>query len=234
MKLIVEDLSIEFSNHHLLQFASETWHFDKSTRLYLIRGENGSGKTSYLNVLSGYLRPKKGHALIGETRISGRGPSWASTHGIVRSFQNPLMCNELTVWENIALPLFNAPLKRASTYRQMAEEQLLSVGFLELVELSPAELSFGQRRIVELLRIRTQVQNTNAPLLLLDEPFSGLDPVRQEKARDIVNSFLESGAFCILVEHTQGTGGFAYCEKQEVVLTTGDDGIARFCDNSGR
>ena len=168
MKLIVEDLSIEFSNHHLLQFASETWHFDKSTRLYLIRGENGSGKTSYLNVLSGYLQPLRGRALMCEVPISGRGPSWASINGIVRSFQNPQMCNELTIWENIVFPLFKAPWKKACTYREIAEEQLSSVGFLELVNHSPAELSFGQRRIVELLRVKTQVENSIARLLLLD------------------------------------------------------------------
>ena len=56
--------------------------------------------------------------------------------------------------------------------------------------------------------------------------------MRQERAIHIVNSFLESGAFCILVEHTRKIAGFSYHDKKEVFLTSGDDGIARFSDNS--
>jgi phospholipid/cholesterol/gamma-HCH transport system ATP-binding protein len=148
-----------------------------------------------------------GAALLDGTVLTGRGPRWSARHGIIRSYQFPLLCDELAVWENIALPLLDHCYSSPERVKPTVEGLLRGVDLLDRAGVSPAELSFGQRRLTELLRVEAQVTRASPRLVLLDEPFAGLDPVHRGKAFDLVKRLATSGAPIILVEHDDDLHG---------------------------
>lgn len=227
MQLTVNELTIDFSGHRHLAFSEVEWNFDERHPLIILRGNNGSGKTTFLNVLSGHIRPSRGCAYLDGTLISGRGPAWAVKRGVVRGFQLSILCNELKVWENIALPLLKNWWKRAGNLRQLAVRQLTRAEFDHLAGFSPAELSYGQRRLVELMRLDLQLNHSDVRLVLLDEPLAGLDPVRRSEALRLVKSILETGVPTIIVEHDLNLDELSEFSV-DVELVSQDGGTKRF------
>lgn len=200
-QLKIEQLEVRLGTHTRLVLASSMLTFDVNRPLIFIRGDNGTGKTTFLNLLCSYLRPVRGFASLDGVQISNRGPRWARKHGIVRGFQSPLLCNELTVWENVALPGWNRWWLNPRRVHESIIKRLKEIGLGKYADASPAELSFGQRRIVEMARIEMQLQQHNPRLLLLDEPLAGLDPLRRRKATDMIYNILKAGIATIIVEH---------------------------------
>lgn len=199
-QLAIEKIRVKLGRDTSLNFSSATINFNNSP-LVLIRGQNGSGKTTLLNLFGGYLKPKSGHILLNDELISGQGVRWSNNYGIVRGFQFPLLSGELTVWENIALPLMLKWWHDPYKYRSLITCRLEELGLESCADSSPAELSFGQRRIVEMVRIEMQLQRSQPKLLLLDEPFAGLDTFRRGKVIDIISKILDSNVPTIIVEH---------------------------------
>ena len=167
----------------------------------MLRGDNGSGKTTLLNIMSGFTKPQFGRVLVDQTVVSGKGPSRSARLGVVRGFQAPALCDDLKVWENISLPLFRGFWSSTIHLRERAAASLGQAGAADLLDRSPGELSFGERRLVELLRIDTSVSHNHPLLVLLDEPLSGLDPGRRETALGILDRIAAHGTLTVVVEH---------------------------------
>jgi branched-chain amino acid transport system ATP-binding protein len=226
-RIAVEDLHLRLSGRDHLEFSSAELGFSDHRRLLILRGDNGSGKTTFLNVLSGHVTPYRGRVIFDGHQLSGRSPAWAAKNGVVRAFQSPLLCNELKVWENIALPLLTTwwlPVRR--TYSRVAE-RLEALGLLGLKDRSPAELSFGQRRIVELLRVELQTRQNGVRLVLLDEPLAGLDKERRAVAFETIRSIAGVGVPTILVEHDSHLAGLRE-HAIEVELVAVGNGVRSF------
>ena len=156
-------------------------------------GANGSGKTSLLNVLSGFSQLDSG-----SFRVWGRDTRRMTPHriadlGIGRTFQTPRMFTALSTWENLQIGL-DARTRDAPPVQAGPLDDLRAALEDHAVHLIP----HGQRRLIEVLRIALK----DANLLLLDEPAAGLSTREREEFATLLRQLRdEFGKTIILVEH---------------------------------
>jgi len=134
-------------------------------------GPNGSGKTTLLNCLTGFIHPTTGTVTLDGEDITHRHPAQIARRRVARTFQNIRLFDRLTVLQNIEVNALAAGgLRRdasLSTARQLAEE----FGLQGLLESYAADLSYGDRRRVEIARCLGSAPR----FLLLDEPTAGMN-----------------------------------------------------------
>ncbi len=206
--LSVRDIRKSFGNLHALDGIS----LDVAERkVSILIGPNGSGKTTLINVVSGLYKPDSGSVRFNEQDVTGFPPHKLYRMGMARTFQIPALFWKLTVLENLLVAEKNNPgeaflrslLKR---FWKDSEKQSMEKAsrILELLGLSklwaqPAyNLSGGQMKLVEIGRALM----SDAKLLLLDEPVSGVNPTL---AHEIFSRILklrdELGLSFFIVEH---------------------------------
>ncbi|HDT2075274.1 MULTISPECIES: thiamine ABC transporter ATP-binding protein ThiQ [Enterobacter] len=138
-----------------------------------VLGPSGTGKSTLLNLIAGFLQPASGSIMI-ENHDHTRTPP--ARRPVSMLFQENNLFTHLTVRQNIALGM-DPGLKLNDTQRQKLELIAGQMGITGFIDRLPGELSGGQRQRVALARCLVREQ----PVLLLDEPFSALDPaLRQE------------------------------------------------------
>ena len=172
----------------------------------MIEGESGSGKTTFLNLLTGLTDPTSGDVTIdGKTLkdISDKDISKIRNEKIKYIPQGESLLSALTVRENILFPFTIGGTKRPS------EERLLEVakklGITELLDEYPSELSGGEMRRATIARAVI-----NRPsLIIADEPTGSLDQANTSKVMDIFKSIAEEGTSVIVVTHQKETLGYA-------------------------
>ena len=178
-------------------------------------GPNGAGKTSVLNVVNGFYQPQKGSVHYGEVDLL-RLPSYrVIDKGIARSFQNVALFSELSVVDNMLVGadhrgssgllgnLFRLPASRTHerTARQMADRVLKFLDITHLRERRAGELSFGDRKLVDMGRALMAAPS----LLLLDEPAAGLAEEQKGWLGDVIGRIpAEFGATVLLIDHDMG------------------------------
>jgi putative thiamine transport system ATP-binding protein len=164
-----------------------------------IMGESGSGKSSLLDFIAGYLKPDfraEGRVFLEGKDLTDR-PAQERHIGLM--FQSPLLFPHMSVLQNLmfAIPAF---VKGRAVRRDMAEQALEDVGLAGFGTRDPATLSGGQQTRVALMR--TLLAEPKA--LLLDEPFSSLDQTRRTDVRDLVFRLArKNGLPVLLVTHDQ-------------------------------
>lgn len=180
-------------------------------KITILIGPNGSGKTTLINVVSGFYRPDEGGVFYDGRPITGLPPHKIYKLGIARTFQIPSLFWKLTILENLLVAEKNNPgesflrflLRR---FWESSEAGAITKAFkiLELVGLSsvwdkPAyNLSGGQMKLLEIARALM----TDAKLLLLDEPISGVNPtLAHEIFSKLVKLRDEVGITFFVVEH---------------------------------
>ncbi len=209
MKLLgVSNVRKSFGSLHALD--DVTLDLEEKTVTILI-GPNGSGKTTLINVISGFYTPDAGHVSFQGNDITGRAPHKLYRMGIARTFQIPSLFWKLTVLENLLVAerdnpgeSFTQSLLRRLWSRKEKESVEKAFRIIERVGLQsvwdrPAlNLSGGQMKLLEIARSLM----SDAKLLLLDEPISGVNPTlaheifaRLLKLRD------ELGITFFIVEH---------------------------------
>ncbi len=191
--LEVKEISKNFGGNKVLK--NVTFSVEKGEILGIV-GPNGSGKTTLLNVISGIVVPDKGDILL-EGRSLVRIPLYKRARiGIGRTFQITRLFENLSVLENVMIPLYyGSPLKAE---KEVAYAILESVGLFNKKEELAGSLSLAQRKRLELARALA----LSPKILLLDEIFAGLNPVSiKEIVELILNMNAEKGITVILVEH---------------------------------
>ncbi|WFM72224.1 ATP-binding cassette domain-containing protein [Halomonas sp. CKK8] len=158
-----------------------------------VEGPSGSGKSTLLGLLAGFLEPAGGTlAWQGQDLLAL--PPWE--RGITTVFQEHNLFDQLPVWLNVGLGL--APdMKLTREQRARIHEGLAEVGLEGLHDRLPGELSGGQRQRVALLRALLR----GSRVLLLDEPFSGLDEATRDGLWTLVRRQKAAGAAVVLVSH---------------------------------
>ncbi|MBN2125668.1 MAG: ABC transporter ATP-binding protein [Deltaproteobacteria bacterium] len=174
-------------------------------------GPNGSGKTTFINVLSGIYRPEKGEIVFEGEQIAGLPAHVITEKGIARTFQNLRVFPNISVLDNILIgrhcrvknPLFNVYLNPFLSRRREreAEERVLEV--LERVNLVEKRdelaknLAYGEQRILEICRALA----SEPKLLLLDEPCAGMNPVEMDTLSQFIRGLKTVGITTFIIEH---------------------------------
>ncbi|WP_457600472.1 ABC transporter ATP-binding protein [Hydrogenivirga sp.] len=161
-----------------------------------IVGPNGSGKTTLMNVVSGLLRQDRGEVFFGGRLVSRLKPHRRARLGMGRTFQITRLFSNLTVLENVLIPMhYGSPLKAD---RKLAEEIIDTVGLSHKLRDKAGGLSLAQRKRLELARALA----LRPRLLLLDEVFAGLNPVSVREIVELLRRLnKEKGIALVLVEH---------------------------------
>ena len=168
-----------------------------------IVGPNGSGKSTLVNLLSGVLPLDGGLVIIDGVGLRVVKAHENPDHGITRTFQEVRLFEQISVWDNIMVVLtkrgiFSALMERSrSSYRERARSILESVGLWEKRDDLAMNLSYGQRKLLEIGRAMVLDVNTH----LFDEPFAGLFPQMLERVKDIMKQMRDEGNTIIFVSH---------------------------------
>jgi ABC-type branched-subunit amino acid transport system ATPase component/ABC-type branched-subunit amino acid transport system permease subunit len=166
-------------------------------------GPNGSGKTTLFNVIDGTIGSGSGRIAVQGRRLERRGRATRAHAGLARTYQLPRLFPSLTVLENIVLPERRLSLRRLLLERVTAAERaratavLESLGLASYADTSPAELSYGQRKLIEL----AQVLWLDPALVMLDEPAAGISPALSQRLADMIRTLHRQGVGVLLVEH---------------------------------
>ena len=158
-------------------------------------GPNGSGKTTVFNVITGVLRPNGGTAFFRGHKINRLKSYEIARLGIGRTFQLSRVFRKLTVIENLRV---SALQDREKTKNRERIGNLLAI--FELSDLEDEysdDLSYGQQRLLEFARTLV----SSPKLVLLDEPFAGINRVMAEKLVDIIRRLRMEGTTFFLIDH---------------------------------
>ncbi|SEV95687.1 ABC transporter ATP-binding protein [Natrinema salifodinae] len=176
-------------------------------------GPNGAGKSTTFNCITGIHEPDAGTVTFQGEDITGIRPYYCAEYGLVRTFQIAREMANMTVLENLMLPakrqrgeaLWRSvlPVARRDVVRE--ERELLervwgTLEFFEIQHLAEEKagtLSGGQRKLLELARALM----TDPEMLLLDEPFAGVNPTLEKKLLEHVHDLREEGYTFLIVEH---------------------------------
>lgn len=168
-----------------------------------IVGPNGSGKSSFVNVLSGVYAMDGGTVEIDGVAFYRLNTYDISTYGITRTFQEVRLFEQMTVLDNILIVtternVFGALFERHSDYHiKKALEVLERVGLENKRHALASQLSYGQRKLLEIARILAM----DKVLILFDEPFAGLFPHMVKIVVSILKELREQGKTVVLIEH---------------------------------
>ena len=177
---------------------SEEWRFHFSVaagHCLAVRGASGTGKSTLLNLVAGFLAPKSGEILWNNQAIHNL-PAWERP--VTSVFQEHNLFEHLDVFTNIGLGL-HPGMKLSPEQKSAIEQGLEQTGLGSLGARLPGELSGGQRQRVALLRAILR----RKPVLLLDEPMTGLDPDARAIIRDLLLQEKASGITLILASHDE-------------------------------
>ena len=171
MRIIINDVFKKYDGKVILDNINENF---ESGFIYVITGDSGCGKTTFLNILSGITLPDKGFIKFGNEILNKKNLDiYRNKIGIM--LQNSFLINDLTLIEN--LDFFKIPLKETTSFliRELELEDRMNI--------KAAALSVGERQRVSLIR----VLSLQPEIIFADEPTASLD----RKNADLINKYLE-------------------------------------------
>lgn len=168
-------------------------------------GPNGAGKTTFANLMTGILQPSSGEIRMDGVEINGLGEAARVKAGIAKTFQITTLFQDLTVRENIRLPILERDSKalfwrrRAESWPEVEDEvdkQLTSFNLYNLADRKVSDLSYGQQRLVEMAM--TLVLKPR--ILILDEPGAGVPSSDSHLITDAIDQLPDQLAV-LIIEH---------------------------------
>ncbi|EXG82508.1 sugar ABC transporter ATP-binding protein [Cryptosporangium arvum] len=168
--------------------------------VHALVGENGSGKSTVVKLLSGIMRPTAGSVQVDGAPVTLRSPAHAQHHGIVTVFQETLVADELTSLDNVFAGTDGLFRRRRSVaaQRTAAADALTRLGAdPALLDLTPDHLSLAERQILTLARALVRPWR----LLILDEATSALDLATRDRLFALVNEQTTDGRSVLFVSH---------------------------------
>lgn len=185
-------------------------------------GPNGAGKTTTFYMVVGLIRPNSGKVFQGDHEIT-RLPMHKRAHlGIGYLPQEPSIFRKLTVEENILILWELMPEMRKSDYEKKMVEILDELGVTHLRKQKAYTLSGGEQRRVEIARALA----TNPSFILLDEPFTGIDPKTVDDLQEIIKHLTTKGIGVLITDHnvreTLAITNRAYIIHKGQIMVSGD------------
>ncbi|MDO7640949.1 MAG: ABC transporter ATP-binding protein [Reinekea forsetii] len=202
--LDIHQVSLSFGGLKALQ--NVNLKIQRGTTHALI-GPNGAGKSTLLNVLTGMLKPDDGSVMFDGKPLLDVNAHDITQLGIAKVFQTPAIFPEMTVLQNVTIPVFAARdgvfnfnlfegRKKQRPLIEFAEQQLCELGLENHMHMLAGSLSRGDKR-----RLEMAICLANKPrLLLLDEPTAGMARHETEKTIELLQS-MNDGITKVIVEH---------------------------------
>lgn len=169
-------------------------------------GPNGSGKTTLFNLITGVYAPDEGEAYFDGKRITRLAPSKICHQGLSRTFQITRLFWEMTVLENMIVPIrqvgFRSLLGPNMFLEEVERAMLLldRVGLTHLKDEPARKLSFGQQKLLEFAAILM----ADPAMVLLDEPAGGVNPSMIRFIMNLIRELNRDGVTFLVVEHNMG------------------------------
>jgi branched-chain amino acid transport system ATP-binding protein len=174
-------------------------------------GPNGAGKSTLFKLIASFLPPSSGQVLLEGEVITGLPPHAVARRGVVRTFQETTVFREMTALQNVAVAhhlrcragsfgiFFNSAAARAdeAEFRESAAEILDYLGLGTVKHMQARYLPHGHLRALGI----AVALAARPKLLLLDEPFAGMNPEETEAAVRMVRGIRDRGVTVVLVEH---------------------------------
>ena len=174
-------------------------------------GPNGAGKSTLFKLITSFLPPSAGRVLFQGEEISGMRPHRVAQRGVVRTFQETTIFREMTALQNVVVAhhlrrrasnlgiFLNSRTARAdeAAFRKSAAEILDYLGLGAVKEVEARNLPHGYLRALGI----AIAMAAEPRILLLDEPFAGMNPDETERAVEMVRGIRERGVTVLLVEH---------------------------------
>jgi branched-chain amino acid transport system ATP-binding protein len=206
--LRVQDLTKRFGG--LLAVNDVSFDVEEGEILAVI-GPNGAGKSTLFKLIASFLKPTAGQVLFNGERISGQKPHLVAQKGVVRTFQETTVFKEMTALENVVvahhlrlkatLPgvYFATPTARADErrFRDSASEILTYLDLGHVANEKAKNLPHGYLRALGI----ALAMAAEPKVLLLDEPFAGMNPEEKDRAVRMVRGIRDRGVTVLLVEH---------------------------------
>lgn len=159
-------------------------------------GPNGSGKTTVLNLLSGFLAPHAGKVRMGDQDITGMPPARLAQRGVLRMFQMTRVFARMSAFDNLLTAGLARGLSEAESNRR-AEALVEELTLGPVQYLDAGQLSGGQRKLLEFGMCFIEPPR----LAMLDEPFAAVHPVMREVMARFIRTRHAQGATFLLVSH---------------------------------
>jgi len=175
-----------------------------------IIGPNGSGKSTLINTLTGMIPMDGGEIVVlGRERLSRIDPHEVPDFGMTRTFQDVRLFEQMPVLDNILVVLTKRSIWSAlferhnSLHVERAEEALRKVGLYDKRAELAKNLSYGQRKLLEIARIIAMGHAGTGDLgvVFFDEPFAGLFPEMVKIVESVMKEMRDQGKAVVLVEH---------------------------------
>jgi lipopolysaccharide export system ATP-binding protein len=183
-------------------------------------GPNGAGKTTTFYMIVGILRPDDGSIIFDGNDVTGLAMYRRARSGIGYLSQEPSIFRKLTVEENIMAMLETLGLPRQVRQARL-KELLEELHISHLADKKAYMLSGGERRRLEITRALV----TNPLFILLDEPFSGIDPIAVADAQEIISDLRNKGLGILLTDHnvreTLEITDYSYIMAEGKILISG-------------
>lgn len=168
----------------------------KAGEIVGLLGPNGAGKTTTFYIIVGLIRPQVGTVCLDGTVLTPLPMHKRARLGIAYLPQEPSIFRRMTVEENILAILETLPGRRSERNEKL-EKLLEQFGLNDIRQAHGYSLSGGERRRVELARLLA----TSPRFILLDEPFTGIDPIMVKEIQNFIFFLKEQGIGVLVTDH---------------------------------
>lgn len=159
-------------------------------------GSNGAGKSTFMNIVLGLLKPDFGDIFLGNSKLTNLAIHERSKLGIAYLPQQTSIFRGLTVYENL-LAIAQIVKKETTTQKQVVEKLMAEFSITHLRDVKATSLSGGEVRRVEIARCLI----TNPSVLLLDEPFAGVDLLSIQDIKGLLIKLQSRGCSVLVADH---------------------------------
>ena len=191
--LSLKSISKSFSQRIILRKIDI--HLNKGEMLGLL-GSNGAGKSTCMNIVLGLLKPDFGDILLGNTKLTNLAIHERSKLGISYLPQQTSIFRGLTVYENL-LGIAQIIKKSGAEQREIVEKLMAEFSITHLRDVKGTSLSGGERRRTEIARCLIN----NPKILLLDEPFAGVDLLSIQDIKSLLLKLQARGCAVLVTDH---------------------------------
>ncbi|MDB0063277.1 LPS export ABC transporter ATP-binding protein [Gammaproteobacteria bacterium] len=159
-------------------------------------GPNGAGKTTTFYLIAGLIKLDSGEIIFNGHDISNMPMHKRSNMGIKYLPQEPSIFQDLTVYENL-YGLAEISFKEKNKISQFMTQSIEEFSLEKILDLKGRQLSGGQRRKVEIARTLA----ASPKMILLDEPFAGIDPIAIDEIKNVLRTLKEKGIAILITDH---------------------------------